>query len=137
MKLTSQWVIGFIDGKASFYIGLKIEKGLKKKVKILPEFYIIESKRNIKLLHALKTFFGCGRISNNKGKDSNLIKYRVTNKKNLLDSIIPFFEKHNLKSIKAVEFKKFRRVLLLSEKFKELTIENDIILEKIQKILER
>ena len=57
--------------------------------------------------------------------------YRVRAQKDLLESIIPFFEKHTLKSMKYINFKKFRKVLLMIEKFEHLTIEG---IKSIQEI---
>lgn len=123
MQLTTQWIVGFVDGEGCFYIGLNKKKDLIQEYQVLPEFSVVQHKRDIKLLYALKNFFGCGVVRNNKGKDSNIMQYRVRGQKDLLEKIIPFFQKHKLKSIKNVNFKKFRNVLLLIEKSEHLTIE--------------
>ena len=41
--------------------------------------------------------------------------YRVRSKEHLLTRIVPFFIKHPLKTKKNVDFKKFRRILLMME----------------------
>ena len=123
MKLTAQWVVGFIDGEGCFYIGLNKKKNLIQEYQVLPEFSVVQHKRDIKLLYALKDFFGCGVVRNNKGRDSDIMMYRVRAQKDLLDNIIPFFEKHSLKSVKSVNFKKFRRVLIMIDKYEHLTPE--------------
>ena len=131
MKLTAQWIVGFVEGKGCFYIGLKKKKDLIQKYQVLPEFYVLQHKRDIKLLYALKDFFGCGILRNNKGRNSDMLTYSVRAQKDLLETIIPFFEKHELKSVKAINFKKFRKVLLMIEKSDHLTVEG---IEKIQEI---
>lgn len=90
------------------------------KYQVLPEFTIVQHKRDIKILHALKAFFKCGIVRNNKGKGGNIMAYRVRNKDHLLNIIIPFFEKHELKTVKNIKFKKFRRVLLMMDKNEHL-----------------
>jgi len=131
MKLTAQWIVGFVDGEGCFYIGLNKKKDLTQEYHVLPEFSVVQHKRDIKLLYALKDFFGCGIIRNNKGRNSDIMVYRVRAQKDLLETILPFFEKHELKSIKAINFKKFRKVLLMIEKSDHLTIEG---IQKIQEI---
>jgi hypothetical protein len=57
--------------------------------------------------------------------------YRVRGHENLLHRIIPFFEKHQLKTRKRVDFAKFRKVVLLMEKEEHLKPDG---LEKIRQI---
>ena len=132
MKLTAQWIVGFVDGEGCFYIDLNKKKDLRQKYQVLPEFSVVQHKRDIKLLYALKDFFGCGVIRNNKGRDSNIMVYRVRAQKDLLESIIPFFEKHTLKSVKNINFKKFRKVLLMIDKSEHLTIEGIQTIQEIK-----
>ena len=68
----------------------------------------------------LKAFFGCGVVRTNHG---DRMAYRVRGKEQLLQTIIPFFMKHPLKSKKNVDFLKFRDVLLMMEKDEHLTEE--------------
>jgi hypothetical protein len=57
--------------------------------------------------------------------------YRVRGQANLLQKILPFFEKHQLKTRKRVDFAKFRRVILMMEKGEHLKPDG---LEKIRQI---
>lgn len=128
MKLETQWIVGFVDGEGCFHIGIAINHTYKHGYQVLPEFVVTQHKRDIKLLHQLKTFFGCGvvRKSNN-----NCYCYRVRNLNHLADIILPFFEKHQLKSLKKVDFLKFRKVVRLMMEKKHLTEEG---LDEIRKI---
>ena len=60
MKLTSQWVAGFVDGEGCFHIGYY------KNGQIQPEFVVVQHTRSIKVLYAMKSFFGCGSIRRQK-----------------------------------------------------------------------
>ncbi len=131
MNLTAQWIVGFVDGEGYFYVGLNKKKDLVQEYQVLPEFSIVQHKRDIKLLYALKDFFGCGIIRNNKGKNSDIMIYRVRRQKDLLEKILPFFEKHELKTVKNIDFKKFRSVLLMIKKNEHLSIEG---IQKIKEI---
>ena len=80
------------------------------------------------VLYALKAYFGCGVVRKNHG---TRLAYRVRGHENLVDKIIPFFEKHQLKTRKRIDFVKFRKVVLLMEKEEHLNPDG---LEKIRQI---
>ena len=101
---------------------------MKLGVQVLPEFTVVQHQVDEQVLHALKDYFGCGVVRKNHG---TRLCYRVRGQENLLDKIIPFFEKHQLKTRKRVDFAKFRKVLLLMEKGEHLNPDG---LEKIRQI---
>jgi hypothetical protein len=82
---------------------------------VLPEFKIIQHKRDIQLLYKIKDFFKCGIVKNNKNKNSDIFEYRVRNLNHLLKIIIPFFKKNNLLTCKKFDFSDFCEVLKLIE----------------------
>ena len=128
MDLNAQWVVGFTDGEGCFHIGINKNQEMKLGVQVLPEFTIVQHEVDEQVLYALKNYFGCGVVRKNHG---TRLCYRVRGQKNLIEKIIPFFEKHQLKTRKRVDFAKFRKVVLLIEKKEHLT---DDGLEKIRQI---
>ena len=130
MNLQAQWITGFTDGEGCFHIGISKNSQMKIGYQILPEFTIVQHKRDIKLLYNLKAYFNCGVVRKNKGT-GNVYSYRVRDRTSLMSIIIPFFEKHSLKTMKKVDFQKFRRVLLLMGNDEHLTLEG---LNKIRDI---
>ena len=118
MKLDAQWIVGFVDGEGCFHVGINPNAGMTAKAQILPEFTVVQHKRDIQVLHALKAYFGCGVVRSNHG---DRMAYRVRSLEHLLGKIAPFFIKHPLKTQKNVNFLKFRRVLLLMEKGEHLS----------------
>lgn len=130
MNLNAQWVVGFVDGEGCFHIGINQNKEMKLKVQVLPEFTVVQHEVDQQVLYALKAYFGCGVVRKNHG---TRLCYRVRGHENLLSKIIPFFEKHPLKTRKHVDFEKFRKVVLLMEKREHLSADG---LEKIQQIKE-
>jgi len=131
MNLQAQWIVGFIDGEGCFHIGISKNEFTNTKYQVLPEFIVTQHKRDIKLLYALKAYFGCGVVRCNKRKGANVYCYRVRKHNDLMNKIIPFFEKHQLKTTKRVCFQKFRKVVLLMNDKKHLTLEG---LAKIREI---
>ena len=118
--LEAQWVVGFVDGEGCFYVGINKHSEMSSGFQVLPEFTVFQHKRDIQILYALRKFFGCGVIRVNHG---DRMAYRVRSLKHLGEIILPFFMKHSLKTKKNVDFRKFRKILLLMEKGKYLEIE--------------
>lgn len=116
-RLEAQWVVGFVDGEGCFYVGFNPHPEMKAGFQVLPEFTVVQHERDVQLLHALKQFFGCGVVRRNHG---DRMAYRVRNIQHLRERIIPFFDKHPLKSKKQVDFMKFRKILMLMERGEHL-----------------
>ena len=128
MDLNAQWIVGFVDGEGCFHIGINKNQEMKLGVQVLPEFTVVQHEVDEQVLHALKAYFGCGVVRKNHG---TRLCYRVRGHENLLHKILPFFEKHQLKTRKRVDFAKFRKVVLQMEKGEHLTHDG---LEKIREI---
>jgi hypothetical protein len=120
MKLDAQWITGFVDGEGCFHVSVNPHNEMSIKFQVLPEFTVVQHKRDVQILHALKSFFGCGVVRTNHG---DRLAYRVRSKEHLLEIIIPFFVKHPLKSKKRMDFEKFRQILLIMEKGDHLTLD--------------
>lgn len=131
MKLEAQWIVGFVDGEGCFYVGINSHDEMTAGSQVLPEFTVVQHKRDVQILHALKAYFGCGVVRSNHG---DRMAYRVRGKKHLLERIIPFFMEHPLKSKKNVDFRKFRKILLKMEAGDHLTSEG---VEEIRAIAQK
>ena len=128
MNLEAQWITGFVDGEGCFHVGINPHSEMTTGFQILPEFTVVQHKRDVQLLYALKAYFGCGVVRTNNG---DRMAYRVRSKEHLLQHIVPFFLKHPLKSKKRADFQKFRSILLKMEAGVHLTAEG---VEEIRQI---
>ncbi len=128
MDLEAQWIVGFVDGEGCFHVGINSHPEMKVGFQVLPEFTVVQHERDVQVLHAFKAHFGCGVVRKNHG---DRMAYRVRGKDHLLERVIPFFEKHPLKTRKRVDFAKFRRILLKMERGEHLTEEG---VEEIRRI---
>lgn len=115
--LNPDWIVGFIDGEGCFHIGINKNSGVKFGYQILPEITVVQHKSDINILYQLKTAMGCGVVRRN---HEERYCWRVRDLDNLSNVIVPFFEKHPLKTKKNVEFKKFARVVRLMKEGKHL-----------------
>lgn len=118
MKLETQWIVGFVDGEGCFHVSITNHLDMKLKYRPLPEFIVVQHIRDIQLLYALKSYFKCGVVRINHG-DSWC--YRVRGIEDLETKIIPFFEKHKLKTRKRLEFITFRKIVRAMVEKKHLT----------------
>lgn len=134
MNLHAQWIIGFTDGEGCFHIGINKNSEMTCGYQVLPEFTVTQHERDIKVLYALKTYFGCGVVRVN---HDDRYCYRVRQFSHLKDIIVPFFEKHKLLTTKRLDFEKFRRVLLMMEKKQHLTVDGLNQIREIQQTMNR
>jgi LAGLIDADG endonuclease len=129
MQLDAQWIVGFVDGEGCFHVGISAHRDMRAGVQVLPEFTVVQHKRDVQVLHALKAYFGCGVVRVNHG---DRMAYRVRDSKHLLEKILPFFMDHSLKTSKHVDFLKFRDVVLAMQRGEHLMDEG---LQKIRGIV--
>ena len=119
MELDAQWIVGFVDGEGCFHVGINPHPEMATGFQVLPEFTVVQHERDVQVLHALKSYFGCGVVRKNNG---DRMAYRVRGHDHLSKNIIPFFEKHPLKSRKQVDFSKFRDIVILMSHGAHLTM---------------
>jgi hypothetical protein len=113
-KLETQWVVGFVDGEGCFNIDTHVKVDMRWGIQMQPEFTVVQHERDVQILHALKDLFGCGSVAiNRRDETSTRWHYRCKNVTDLHEKVIPFFEKHRLKTKKGVEFDKFRDIVRL------------------------
>ena len=106
--LSHDWIIGFVDGEGCFYVGINKNDEMRFGYQVLPEFTVVQHERDINLLHRLRSTMRCGVVRRNHG---DRFCWRVRDLKSLIQIIIPFFERHRLKSKKGVDFCKFAKIV--------------------------
>ena len=131
MQLDAQWIVGFVDGEGCFHVGINPHSEMPAGAQVLPEFTVVQHERDIQVLHALKAYFGCGVVRKNHGER---MAYRVRGHEHLSKNIVPFFEKHPLKTRKRVDFIKFREIVNLMSRGEHLSSEG---VEKIRAVAEQ
>ncbi len=117
MQLNPDWVVGFVDGEGCFFVGIQRNPTVKIGFQVIPEFRVVQHKRDIDVLHGLKSFFGFGRVCQN---HDDRWEYRVR-RLDHLNEVARFFASHKLKTKKRVDFQKFSDVLIMMEEGRHLT----------------
>ncbi len=122
MDLSIDWVVGFVDGEGCFYVGFNKQPEMTTGIQVLPEFRIVQHKRDIQILYGLKKFFRCGVVRQN---HDDRYELRIR-KLGCLAEVVQFFENHSLKTKKHVDFKKFARIVHWMSTGKHLKVEGVI-----------
>lgn len=134
MNLETQWVVGFVDGEGCFHVSVNSHREMTTEYQVLPEFTVVQHKRDVKVLHALKAYFGCGVVRVNHG---DRMAYRVRSIKHLSQIVVPFFMEHPLKTSKHIDFLKFRDIVLMCVAGKHLTMGGIDVIQKIASEMNR
>ena len=133
-NLDAQWIVGFVDGEGCFFVGINKHPDMTCGYQVLPEFTVVQHEKDIQILHALKKFFGCGVVRSNHG---DRMAYRVRDISHLSQIIIPFFERHTLKTKKNLDFMKFRKVIMLMDRKEHLTAQGIERIKEIASVMNR
>ena len=118
-RLDVKWIVGFVDGEGCFHVSINKSPKMTLGWQVLPEFRVVQHKRDEAVLDKLKTFFGFGNIVVNHGDRK---EFRVRGLENL-NKIIQFFKENPLKTSKQKNFELFSEIICLMNKEQHLTRE--------------
>jgi len=113
-NLNAQWIVGLVDGEGCFGLDVHKKKDMRWGLQMQPEFTVVQNEVDIQILYAFKDYFKCGSVGlNREDQYGKRFHFRVKSVKDLQEKILPFFEKHRLKTKKNIEFKRFRKIVHL------------------------
>ena len=120
------WLAGFTSGDGCFSVSV-----IKSKAKLGEtswiRFILTQHNRDENLMSVIAAYLGCGKI-NKDHKATNLVVQRLSD---IIKTIIPLFDKHQLEGIKVKDYADFKKVAYLMDKKAHLTKEG---LEEIREI---
>jgi hypothetical protein len=134
------WVTGFVDGEGCFSIGFVRQpsrpgrKGYKTGFQVSHEFAVTQGAKSVACLHELEGFFGVGGVLVNRRYDNHtehLYRYAVRRRTDLIETIIPFFARHPLRSSKRRDFEKFARCVEMIDQGRHKTREGLVVIAEI------
>jgi hypothetical protein len=136
------WVIGFVDGEGCFSLcpvrqqDRPGRKGYKTGIQIQHEFVVTQGARSVGCLHELQRFFGVGQVVPNNRTDNHkevMYRYVVRKRADLLETIIPFFQRHPLRTSKRLDFECFAKCVAAMDEGKHRSHEGLAdILDRVQ-----
>ena len=116
MKLTNEWISGFVDGDGCFSIS-RVNSSKNALASLHQRctmhglrfrFLVSQDQRSADVLYALKTHFGCGTVYKSSG---NMMDFCITNRIQLRDRVLTHFVKYPLQTMKRIRFYEFASTL--------------------------
>ena len=115
------YISGYVDGEGCFCVSMAPQPRLRVGWEVRPSFSVSQNADRGEVINLLPSFFGCGSIRPD--RSDKTIKYEVRSLENLVNSVIPFFERFPLQSSKHNDFVLFRRICRLMTDRAHLTAE--------------
>ena len=127
-RLDPDWITGFVDGEGCFYVGIN-QHNRTKQWQLLPEFRIVQHKRDEQVLQKIQSYFGFGVVTVNHGDRK---EFRVRGLDNL-NKIVEFFKTYKFQTLsKQKSFDVFSEVIKMMNNKEHL---NDDGRKKIANII--
>ena len=126
-RLSAKWIVGFVDGEGCFHVAINKLPKMALGWQVLPEFRVVQHKRDEKILLKLKYYFGFGNVVVNHGDRK---EFRVRGLENL-KKLVTFFKLNPLQTSKQKNFEVFSEIISMIEVEQHLTKEG---LRKLAKL---
>lgn len=123
-KLNPSYVAGFIDGEGSFSVSIGKHKTTKSGFEIRPEFEIELRVDDQPILERILITIGCGRIydlSYDRYGWYPHSKYKINNRRDLIDILFPFLDRYPLQAKKAESYVFFKQIVVMMDRKEHLT----------------
>jgi hypothetical protein len=114
------YIAGYVDGEGSFSISVQRNPSCRVGLQLVPEFHVSQNGDRAQVLRIIRDRLDCGYIKQNSKKDRALVLV-VRQRRALLDSVIPFFERVPLLSAKRTDFEKFAQIVRAMARREHLT----------------
>ena len=120
-----QYVAGFVDGEGSFHVAFQRSRFTRLGLQAIPEFHVSQNPERAEVLKLIQQVLGCGYIKTNHPgnlRDRSVVLV-VRNRHDLVERVLPFFERFPLRSSKQREFQTFATIVRAMERGEHLTKE--------------
>lgn len=113
-KYLNYFIAGFVDGEGSFSVAIIKHPTQKWGWMINPVFQVYQHQNYRNILELCKFVFQTGSIYRKSGIHP-VLNFSVDSRRNIIEKIIPFFDKYP-PIVKNQDYKKFREILLAMER---------------------
>ena len=116
LNLSDDYLIGFVEGEGTFYVGIVPSKGTSKTKsgwQVIYFFKVLQNPIGKVVLDKIRKRLGCGYLKENNRRDpiDKTLAYVVRDLPSLRDKVIPFFDGRLV--IKRKAFNAFKKVIEL------------------------
>ncbi len=113
------YISGYIDGEGCFSVSFSKRQKIKIGWETKPSLSVSQNENRAQILYLMQKIFGCGFVR--RDYSDKTLKYEVRSLNDLIDKVIPFFDKYPLISQKQKEFENFRQICFLMKEGKHLS----------------
>ena len=106
-----EYVSGYVDGEGCFSVSFSRRQKFLVGWETKPSFSVSQNEERSQVLLLMKDYFGCGFMR--RDFSDKTLKYEVRSLDDLIQKIIPHFNKYPLLSSKQKDFELFKRVCYL------------------------
>jgi hypothetical protein len=110
-EFLSAYISGYADGEGCFTISIAPRATLLVGWEVRPSFSVSQNGDRAEVLQAIETYFGCGSIRPD--RSDRTLKWETRRLEDLLERVIPHFERFPLLSGKRYDFDRFASVCQL------------------------
>jgi hypothetical protein len=105
------YISGYVDGEGCFTVSFSKRSKLRRGWEVRPSFSVSQNLDRGAVLLEIQEYFQCGTIRPD--RSDKTIKFEVRSIANLVDQVIPHFERYPMRSSKQRDFELFARVCRL------------------------
>jgi len=102
----ANWLAGFASGEGCFLVRIKNSPRNRIGFQVLLAFKLVQHTRDELLMRSLIDYFGCGKAY----KDRESVQFIITKYGDLIEKVIPFFDKYQIEGVKSLDLADFKRV---------------------------
>lgn len=126
----SNWLTAFTSGEGSFAVRMFSSSSHRTGYQVQLRFQITQHYRDKDLMEKIVKYLNCGYISIR----GDIVDFKVTKYSDIVEQVIPFFDKYPIIGVKQENFKDFKYVAALIKHNEHLTVDG---LQKIKQIKSR
>lgn len=115
----SEYLSGFVDGEGCFSVSFTKRPRFFVGWETKPSFSVSQNRNRAQQLFIIQKYFKCGFMRD--GKTDNTIKYEVRRLDDLLEKVLPHFEKYPLLSAKQRDIELFKAICLIMKNNEHIT----------------
>ena len=110
-EFLSAYISGYVDGEGCFTVSISPRAKLLVGWEVRPSFSVSQNGDRAEVLHAIQAYFGCGSIRPD--RSDKTLKWETRRLEDILEHVIPHFERYPLLSGKRRDFNAFAAVCKL------------------------
>jgi LAGLIDADG endonuclease len=110
-EFLSAYISGYVDGEGCFTVSIAPRATLLVGWEVRPSLSVSQNGDRAEVLHAVQAYFGCGSIRPD--RSDRTLKWETRRLEDLLERVIPHFERFPLLSGKRFDFERFASVCRL------------------------